>query len=45
MNILNSFQNLMKSITEGFARIFKATDDDYPKVGVHPYEGEPKKTK
>jgi hypothetical protein len=40
MNIIKSFQNLMKSVTDGFARIFRATDDDYPKTGVQPYEGD-----
>ena len=34
----------MKSITESFARIFKANDDDYPSVGVQPYEGEVKRS-
>ncbi|MEI6379706.1 MAG: isochorismate synthase [Cyanobacteriota bacterium ELA615] len=39
MNIVKSFQNLITSVTEGFARIFKASEDDYPKTGVQPFEG------
>jgi hypothetical protein len=33
--------HLIQYITEAFARIFSATDDQYPLVGVQPFEGDP----
>jgi hypothetical protein len=41
MNIPQKLQNFMQYITEAFARIFGPNDDEYPKVGVQPFEGEP----
>ena len=35
------FKQMIQSIMSGFARIFGPSDDDYPKSGVQPFEGEP----
>jgi len=45
MDIVKSFQNLIASIVEGVSRIFGASDDDYPKTGVQPFEGKAGKRK
>ncbi len=34
-------QKFIKFTTNGISRIFSPSDDDYPKSGVQPYEGEP----
>lgn len=34
-------QQLIKFTTNGVSRIFSPSNDDYPKSGVQPYEGEP----
>lgn len=36
-------QKTIQFISGGAKRIFTPTDDDYPKTGVQPYEGEPSK--
>jgi len=41
MNLSNFLQNFVQYITEGFARIFGPNDDEYPNVGIQPYEGDP----
>ncbi|MGB3756839.1 MAG: hypothetical protein WBA07_10735 [Rivularia sp. (in: cyanobacteria)] len=33
-------QKLIKFTTNGVTRIFSPSDDDYPKSGVQPYEGD-----
>jgi hypothetical protein len=43
MNISNLMQGFVQYITEAFARIFGPNDDEYPKTGVQPFEGEPNK--
>lgn len=30
----------LQAIWEGVARIFSPTDDDYPKTGVQPFDGD-----
>jgi regulator of sigma D len=45
MNIGNFFQNLVHYLTEGFARIFSPTVDEYPDNGVQPFESEPYQAK
>ncbi len=45
MDIVKSFQNLISSIAEGVSRIFGASDDDYPKTGVQPFEGKANRRK
>ncbi|MGK7944313.1 MAG: isochorismate synthase [Microcystaceae cyanobacterium] len=39
--MFKSLQNLVQYITEGFARIFSPSDDEYPEVGVQPFDSEP----
>lgn len=34
-------QKIIQFISGGVKRIFTPTDDDYPKTGVQPYEGDP----
>lgn len=41
MNIPKQLQNFIEYITEAFARIFGPDDDEYPNVGVQPFEGDP----
>ena len=40
MSISKTLKNIVQYITEGFARIFSPTDDEYPATGVQPFEGE-----
>ena len=41
MNIHKSVQDLMEYFTEAFARIFGPSTDEYPEVGVQPFDGDP----
>jgi hypothetical protein len=41
MKIANFVQNIVQYLTEGFARLFGPNEDEYPKIGVQPFEGEP----
>ncbi len=34
-------QKLITATTNGVSRIFSPSNDDYPKSGVQPYDGEP----
>lgn len=38
-------QKLIKFATNGISRIFSPSDDDYPKSGVQPYEGDSAKNR
>ena len=40
MIIGKTLKNIIQYITEGFARIFSPTDDEYPATGIQPFEGE-----
>jgi hypothetical protein len=39
--MLKALQAFVQYITEGFARIFSPSDDEYPEVGVQPFDSEP----
>lgn len=41
MNILKLTQNALQYLSEGAARLFSPGDDQYPDIGVQPFEGEP----
>lgn len=41
MDIPKVLNNMVQYITEAFARIFGPYDDEYPAIGVQPFEGEP----
>lgn len=41
MKILTWMQNTVQFLWDGVSRLFKPTDDDYPKSGVQPYSGDP----
>ena len=41
MKIFTWIQNLVQYIWDGASRLFKPTDDDYPKTGVQPFSGDP----
>ncbi len=43
MNILNSLENMMVYLYEGFASIFSPSHDAYPAIGVSPFDGIPYK--
>ena len=40
MNIHKMLENMMQYFTEAFTRIFGPSTDEYPEVGVQPFEGE-----
>ncbi len=40
MVIVKTLKNIVQYLTEGFARIFKPSDDQYPAIGIQPFEGE-----
>ncbi len=39
--MMKFLQDLVQYLTEGFARIFSPSDDEYPEIGVQPYDSEP----
>lgn len=41
MNIHRILQNAVQYFTEAFARVFGPSTDEYPEVGLQPFEGEP----
>jgi hypothetical protein len=41
MKIFTWMQNVVQYLWDGASRLFKPTDDDYPKTGVQPFSGEP----
>ncbi len=41
MNINQMLQGFVQYFTEGFARIFGASHDDYTEIGIQPFECEP----
>jgi hypothetical protein len=43
MSINKMMGNMNLYFTEAMARIFGPSDDKYPKTGVQPFEGKPKK--
>lgn len=40
MKIFQWLQDTVQSLLKGVSRLFQPTDDDYPKSGVQPFEGE-----
>jgi hypothetical protein len=40
MRIRDALQNWVQYFAEGFARIFSPSKDEYPEVGVQPFESE-----
>ena len=40
MGINKVLKEIMQYLTEAFARIFGPNDDEYPNIGVQPFEGE-----
>lgn len=41
MKIFQWLQDTVQSIWNDVSGLFKPTNDDYPKAGVQPFEGEP----
>ncbi|MEO1006670.1 MAG: isochorismate synthase [Cyanobacteria bacterium J06638_38] len=41
MKIITWMQSIVKYLFNGVSRLFKPTDDDYPKTGVQPFSGDP----
>jgi hypothetical protein len=41
MNIKDTLHNAVQYLTEAFARIFSPTKDEYPDVGMQPFDAEP----
>ncbi|MDJ0681844.1 MAG: isochorismate synthase [Xenococcaceae cyanobacterium MO_167.B52] len=42
MKFLQWLQDMVQSLWNDVAALFRPTDDDYPKTGVQPFEGEPR---
>ncbi len=40
-SLTEAIQHLLQNLIKPVMRIFSPTDDDYPDVGVQPYEGDP----
>ena len=43
MNIMQALERMIVYVSEGAARIFSPSQDTYPTIGVHPFEGMPNK--
>ena len=41
MNFSQKLQDWMQYVTEAFILIFAPNDDQYPYVGIQPFEGDP----
>jgi len=41
MNIFRSIKDALSYISEGAFRLFSRDQDQYPKTGVQPFQGEP----
>ncbi|MEB3342974.1 hypothetical protein [Okeania sp.] len=41
MDIFKSIEEAIVYISEAIGRIFSPSDDMYPMIGVHPFEGDP----
>jgi hypothetical protein len=41
MNILKVLNNAIYYLSEGAASLFSPSRDDYPRIGVQPYDGDP----
>ncbi|GCL60157.1 hypothetical protein NIES3807_33380 [Microcystis aeruginosa NIES-3807] len=41
MNIKDTLHNFVQYLTEAFARIFSPNNDEYPDVGMQPFDSEP----
>jgi hypothetical protein len=41
MNIKDMLQDVAQYLTEAFARIFSPNNDEYPDVGMQPFDAEP----
>jgi len=41
MNIINVMLEGVQFLSEGVTRVFKPNDNQYPEIGVQPFEGEP----
>ena len=42
MKLLQWLQDMVQSVWNDVAALFRPTEDDYPKTGVQPFEGEPR---
>ena len=40
MKIFQGLQNIFQYLADGVAKLFQPTNDDYPEIGVQPFEGE-----
>jgi hypothetical protein len=41
MKVFAMVMNAVQYLSEGVARLFSPADDQYPTVGVQPFDGEP----
>lgn len=41
MSILNAVNRAFRFVSEGLTELFRPTQDQYPDIGVQPFEGEP----
>ena len=40
MSVNQVIRDMIQYLAEGFARIFSPTDDEYPNIGIQPFEGD-----
>lgn len=40
MSIFKWLQEIIQYFAEGVVRIFRPSDDEYPEIGVQPFEGD-----
>ena len=40
MKFFQGLQNIVQYLANGVSQLFKPSDDDYPEIGVQPFEGE-----
>jgi hypothetical protein len=41
MNVIKSLRDMLQYLSEGVSRIFSPSKDEYPEIGVQPFDGEP----
>lgn len=41
MNVLNAIGDALQYLSDGVGHVFSLNHDDYPLIGVQPFDGEP----
>ncbi|ELS05393.1 hypothetical protein Xen7305DRAFT_00051360 [Xenococcus sp. PCC 7305] len=40
MKVIETVRGMVNYLAEGFLRLFGPTNDEYPEIGIQPFEGE-----